>query len=194
MSDDKTAAKGAAKGAAAGAEAPAGKKKNKKVLVIIAAAVLLLGGGGAAYFFLRPAPAAADEAGKDGKDAKAGEKAKGEKGKDEKGGKKAEAKKPVFVDFEMFTVNLKDPEKFLQIKLTFQLAKAEQAEALKDLMPIVRSAVIPVLGAQDPVELGTAEGKEKLCTQITEAANKSLAGGELADAVDAVLITHMIIQ
>jgi flagellar basal body-associated protein FliL len=51
-----------------------------------------------------------------------------------------------------------------------------------------------VLSAQDPTELMTAEGKEKLSSQVVEAANKSLAGGELADAVDTVLITHMIIQ
>jgi len=197
MSDDKNAAKGGTKdGKDAKGAAPAGaaaaKPRNKKMLIIgIAAAVLLLGGGAAAYFLLRPAPAAAEDAkaGKDGeKTAAKGEKGKGDKGKDEKG------KKPVFVDFEMFTVNMKDPEKFLQIKLTFQVSKAEQAEQLKDVMPLVRSAVIPVLGQQDPVELATPEGKEKLCTQVAQAANKSLASTELADAVDAVLITHMIIQ
>jgi flagellar FliL protein len=203
MSDDKNAAKGGAKdgkdakAAPEGAAAPAGKKKNKKLLILIAAvSALLVGGGAAAYFVLKPAPAGADDAAKDGKGgekAKAGEKGKGKDAKDEKG-KKGENKKPVFVDFEMFTVNLKDPEKFLQIKLTFQVAKAEQAEELKDVMPVVRSAVIPVLSAQDPVELGTAEGKEKLCGLVAEAANKSLAGGELADSIDAVLITHMIIQ
>lgn len=204
MSDDKNAAKGGGKDAgkdakpADAAAAPAGKKLNKKLLVvIIAVTVLLLGGGAAAFFLLRPAPAAAED-GKGGDKDKPGEKGKGEKGKGEKGkddkGKKGENKKPVFVDFEMFTVNMKDPEKFLQIKLTFQVAKAEQAEELKDVMPVVRSAVIPVLSSQDPVELGTPEGKEKLCAQVAEAANKSLANSELADAIDAVLITHMIIQ
>jgi flagellar FliL protein len=205
MSDDKNAAKGGAKDAAKDAAkdgaAPAAKPKNKKMLVIIiAAAVLLLGGGAAAYFVLRPAPAAAEDGkeAKGGKEGKDGDKAKGEKGKGEKGkgekGKDEKGKKPVFVDLDMFTVNMKDPEKFLQIKLTFQVAKSEQAEELKDVMPLVRSAVIPVLSQQDPVELATPEGKEKLCVQVAEAANKSLAATELADAIDAALITHMIIQ
>jgi flagellar FliL protein len=180
MADDK---KDAAK-PAEGDKAPV-KKKNPKLLILIsAAAVLVIGGGAAAYFLTRaPAPAADEAAAKDGKDAKKGEK-----------DKKGESKKPFFVDFEMFTVNLKDPEKFLQIKLTFQVGTAEHAEALKDLMPKVRSAVIPVLSQQDAAEIMTPEGKEKMCAQLAEAANKALAGGELADAVDAVLITHMIIQ
>jgi flagellar FliL protein len=180
MADDKTAAK-----PAEGAKAP-GKKKNPKLMIlIIAAAVLLLGGGGAAFFLLRSPAAADDAAAKDGKDAKKDDKAKD---------KKVESKKPFFVDFEMFTVNLKDAEKFLQIKLTFQVGSSEHAEALKDYMPKVRSAVIPVLSQQDAAEIMTPEGKEKMCAQLVEAANKSLAGSELADAVDAVLITHMIIQ
>ena len=121
---------------------------------------------------------------------------KNEAGKDKKEEKPKEAKdkKPFFVDFESFTVNLKDPEKFLQIKLTFQMKNAEGAEAMKDLMPIVRAAVIPVLGGQDAAEIGTPEGKTKLCEQVAEAAKKSLEGKEAAESIDAVLITHMIIQ
>jgi flagellar FliL protein len=193
MSEDKSAAKAVAKdkNAAATGEKAAGKKKNpKRMVIIIAVAVMLLGGGGAAAFFLlRPAPAATEDAAKD----KGADKAKGEKGAKAKD-KKGESKKPFFVDFDMFTVNLKDPEKFLQIKLTFQVHSSETAESLKDLMPVLRSAVIPVLGGQDPTELMTPEGKEKLSSQVVEAANKALAGGELADSIDTVLITHMIIQ
>lgn len=196
MSDDKNAAKPGAKekDAAAKGDKADGKKKNpKRLIIIIAAAVLLLGGGAAAFFLLRPAAPAAEEVAKDKGAEKGADKAKGEKGAKAKD-KKNDNKKPFFVDFDMFTVNLKDPEKFLQIKLTLQVRNSEAAESLKDLMPILRSAVIPVLSAQDPTELMTAEGKEKLSSQVVEAANKSLAGGELADAVDTVLITHMIIQ
>ena len=159
--------------------AEGGKKKNPKIMIIIvAAAVLLLGGGAAAFFLLKPKPEAV-EAGKDKKEEKP---------------KEAKDKKPFIVDFESFTVNLKDPEKFLQIKLTFQMKNAEGAEAMKDLMPIVRAAVIPVLGGQDAAEIGTPEGKTKLCEQVAEAAKKSLEGKEAAESIDAVLITHMIIQ
>jgi flagellar FliL protein len=195
MPDDKNAAKPAAKDkdAPVAGEKTAGKKNPKRmIIIIVAAAVLLLGGGATAFFLLRSSPAATEDGTKD-KGAEKGKAEKGEKGAKGKD-KKGESKKPFFVDFEMFTVNLKDPEKFLQIKLTFQVRSNEAAESLKDLMPVVRSAVIPVLGGQDAAELMTPEGKEKLSAQVVEAANKALAGGELADSIDAVLITHMIIQ
>lgn len=172
----------------AAGEAAGGKKKNSKRVIIVIAALVLLLSGGAAAFFLTRAPAedaAKGDAGKGAKDVKSDK-----DGKD----KKAENKKPYFVDSEMFTVNLKDPEKFLQIKLTFQVGTPEDAEQIKDLMPKVRSSVIPVLSAQDPAELMSAEGKDKLCVLLAQAANKSLAGDGPGDAVQAVLITHMIIQ
>lgn len=176
------------------AEKPAEKgasNNKKKILILALAAVVLLGGAGAAYWFLRPAPdaaegAQAEDAAKDPKAAKG----KGEKAAE----KKAENKKPTFVEMEMITVNLKDPDKFLQIKLTLELHNPDAAEPIKEMMPILRNAVIPVLSSQDPTELATPEGKEKLSTQVAEAANKSLAGAEFADAVEAALITHMIIQ
>jgi flagellar protein FliL len=189
---DPAAAKGKDAGAAGkDAPKPAAKKKNPKQIIIIASAVLLLASAAAAgyYFFTRPddAPPPAADAGKQ----KGADKGKDkEKDKD----KKTEIAKPFFVEFESFTVNLRDPEKFLQIKLTFQVKSVGEAEELKEMMPIVRSAVIPVLSAQDAAELMTAEGKEKLSAAVVDAANKSILGRGMDGAVDAVLITHMIIQ
>jgi flagellar FliL protein len=194
-------APGAPKGKDAAAAAPAkaavaapGKKKNSKPILLIAGGLLLLlvATGAAAYFLFLgkpdgPEPATA-QAGKD-KGAKGKEAGKG-KEKD----KKEEAKKPYFVEFETFTVNLKDPEKFLQIKLTFQVKDVEAAETVKERMPIVRSAVIPVLSAQDPADLMAKEGKEKLSNEVVVAANKAVAGTPADESIDAVLITHMLIQ
>jgi flagellar protein FliL len=184
------AVKGKDAAAAAGkaANASPAKKRNLKPVILIAAAVLLLASGGAAAYLLlfksdsaeSTAPAAAKGKGADGEKAD----------KD----KKAESKKPYFVEFDTFTVNMKDPDKFLQIKLTFQVKSVDAAETLKEMMPIVRSAVIPVLGAQDPSELMAAEGKEKLSHELVLAANKSVAGSAADQAIDAVLITHMLIQ
>jgi len=170
-----------APGKAAGS-APA-KKKNLKPILLIAGVALLLAAGAAAYFFLSPSGSTPSASAATGK-------GKAEKGKD----KKEEAKKPFFVEFETFTVNLKDPEKFLQIKLTFQVKSVEAAETIKELMPVVRSAVIPVLSAQDPNDLMAKEGKEKLSSEVVAAANKAIAGSAASDSIDAVLITHMLIQ
>jgi len=169
-----------------GAPAPATKQRNLKPLIIGAIALLLLaGGGGAAYYLLGKPNTPEAATAHNGKD-------KTEKAKDKDA--KDEAKKPYFVEFETFTVNLKDPEKFLQIKLTFQVKSVEAAEAIKERMPIVRSAVIPVLSAQDPADLMAKEGKEKLSSELVVAANKSVADTAAADSIDAVLITHMLIQ
>jgi flagellar FliL protein len=169
----------AGKGAA---NTEAKKQKNLKPVILISAAVVLLGGGAGAYFALRPHadPAAAGDAGGKEKTAEA------DNGK--------EGKKPSFVEFEPFTSNLKDPEKFLQIKLTFLVDGDKAAESLKDIMPVVRSAIVPVLSSQDAAEIMTSEGKEKLGKQIVDATNQSIADHNLKDKVDAVLITHMIIQ
>lgn len=165
-----------------GAKAGSGKL-NRKLLMLLgvgAATLALLGGG--AWYFLKPQSAVVEsaDAGKEG-----------EKKKDDK---KEDKKVPYFVELEAFTVNLKDPERFLQIKLTFQTKTAEGAEQLKDYMPIVRSAVIPVLGSQDAAGIVSKEGKDRMSGEIVRAANESLARTAAADAIDAVLITHMIIQ
>jgi len=173
----------AAPGKAAGPAAA--KKRNLKPIILIASVVLLLAGAGAgAYLYFggaRPESASSEQG-----------KTKTPKGKDT--ATKDEAKKPYFVEFETFTVNLKDPEKFLQIKLTFQVKSVEAAEAIKELMPIVRSAVIPVLSSQDPADLIAKEGKEKLSTELVAAANRAIAGTPADHSIDAVLITHMLIQ
>jgi len=182
--------KDAAAAAAAGkaANTPPAKKRNLKPIIIITAAVLLLASGGAAaYLFLFKS---------DDAETSTAQAAKGKGADNEKGhkDKKAETKKPYFVEFDTFTVNLKDPDKFLQIKLTFQVKSVDAAETLKEMMPIVRSAVIPVLSSQDPAELMAAEGKEKLSREVVVAANKSVAGSAADQAIDTVLITHMLIQ
>jgi len=204
MADSKAAAAAPGKDAAPaakGKDAPgaaakddgkaAGKKKNPKQMIILgAAALLLVAAAGATWFFFfrshgdaPPAEtAAADSADKKDKD-----------GKDKKD-KKGETKRPYFVEFESFTVNLKDPDKFLQIKITLQVHEADAAETLKDMMPLVRSAIIPVLSAQDAAELATPEGKEKLSGQVVAAAKKAVATVGAEDSIDAALITHMIIQ
>jgi flagellar FliL protein len=165
-------------------KAPA--KKSKKLLVLVGAVVALLAlAGGGAWFFLKgkePPPETA-EVGKDGKPVEKKDDAK-----------KEEKKVPYFVEFESFTSNLKDPERFMQIKLTFQVKTPEAAEQLKDLMPMVRNAIIPVLSAQETAVVLTREGKDKMTAAIVAAASEALANTAAADQIDTVLVTHMIIQ
>ncbi len=183
MADSKAAVAAAPGKDAPGGAKPVPKKKNRKPMIIIGVAVLLVATVAGAFLMLRPHDDAAG----------AGAGAAADKGAGDKD-KKADAKKPVFVDFDTFTVNLKDPEKFLQIKLTFQVKSDAAAEGLKEVIPVVRSAMIPVLSSQDAADLMTNDGKGKLARQLADAANQALADGDLKDALQAVLITHMIIQ
>ena len=175
MADSKAAVATAPAKVAPASTKPAGKRNIKRMLIIGLPVVLAAAGAGA-WLLLRPHDDAASAAAS----AAAAEKEK--------------IRKPTFVELDAFTVNLKDPDTFLQIKLTFQLKDAASAEGLKEVLPIVRSALIPVLSSQDAADLMTNEGKGKLARELGDAASQALASGELKDAVQTVLITHMIIQ
>ncbi len=162
-------------------EAPAegAKKGGKGKLIIIGAvaAVLLLGGGGAAAWVLMGKKK--DEHAEAATEKKAGPK-----------------KMPVFVELEMFTVNLKDAEqeRFMQVKLVAEVKDAPAGDMLKTLMPSVRNEILLLLGSKQAAEVSTREGKEKLAAEIVEASNKILEGTPAAKSVEGVNFTHLIIQ
>lgn len=211
--------KGEAKDGAA--EKP--KKGKAKLFIIIGVAlVLLLGGGGAAAYFMMGkkkketaahAKAAAEddeEAAADDKHAKADAAADDEEDDEEDPPKKKEVKKakktkkkkknaahpPVFVEFEMFTANLKDTEddRFIQVKVVAEMKDAPSGEALKAMMPAVRNEVLMLLGSKESREVLTREGKEKLAAEIVSAANQTLEGSPSAKGVESVNFTHLIVQ
>lgn len=158
-------------------DAAEGGKKKSKLPMIIGLVVLLLAivGGGEYYFLVVKKPESPSQLAKETTE-------------------KKKTEKPTFVEFENFTVNLADPDKFLQIKLTFLAKSVDAGEYLKDYAPIVRNAVIPVLSSQTEASLMTDSGKSKLEQMLTAAVNKTLAGGKVDNPVSGVLIVHMIIQ
>ena len=159
----------------AAAEAPKKGGKGKLIIIGAVAAVLLLGGGGAAAWMLMGKK---DEAQADGE-------------------KKAAPKKmPVFVELDMFTVNLKDKEdeRFMQAKLVAEVKDTAASEMMKTLMPSVRNEILLLLGSKQAADVATREGKEKLATEIVEAANKVLEGTPAAKSVTGVNFTHIIVQ
>ena len=160
----------------AAAEAPKKGGKGKLIIIGVVAAVLLLGGGGAAAWMLM---------GKND-DAQAAD-----------GEKKAGPKKmPVFVELDMFTVNLKDKEdeRFMQAKLVAEVKDTAASEMMKTLMPSVRNEILLLLGSKQAGEIATREGKEKLAAEIVEASNKVLEGTPAAKSVTGVNFTHIIVQ
>ena len=159
----------------AAAEAPKKGGKGKLIIIGAVAAVLLLGGGGAAAWMLMGKK---DEAQADGE-------------------KKAGPKKmPVFVELDMFTVNLKDKEdeRFMQAKLVAEVKDTAASEMMKTLMPSVRNEILLLLGSKQAADVATREGKEKLAIEIVEATNKVLEGTPAAKSVTGVNFTHIIVQ
>jgi flagellar FliL protein len=105
-------------------------------------------------------------------------------------------KTPVFVDLEMFTVNLRDSdnERFLQVKLVAEMKDAASGELLKTMMPAVRNEILLLLSSKQAADVASREGKEKLAKEIVVAANKPLESTAGAKAVEGVNFTHLIVQ
>jgi flagellar FliL protein len=154
------------------------KKGMGKLLILIGIAVAVLAAGGAAAYLLL-----------------------GKKDVSATGEPRAEARRtPVFVDLDMFTVNLRVPpdsdesERYFQVKLVAEMRDAGSGEVLKNMMPSVRNEVLLLLGGKTAAELASREGKETLARDIVAAVNKPLAGTSAAGGVQGVNFTYFIIQ
>ncbi|MFZ6872729.1 flagellar basal body-associated protein FliL [Undibacterium sp. Di27W] len=167
-------AKAPAKAAEASDAPPAGKSK-KKLLIIIAAVVFLLvaAGGGAALFLSKKSAA----------------------GK-EKEHKAEPAKAPVFLALEPFTVNLQSDggDKYLQISMTLQVQDEEQVTLIKANMPQVRSRLLLLLSSKDSTEILSAEGKEKLVSDIIEKVAQPFTAKGEPQKVSGVFFTSFVVQ
>lgn len=134
--------------ATAAAKAPeaAGEasKKSKLPLIIILVVVLIAGGGAAWFFMMRGAA--------DGEEEET----------------KASTKPPVFLPLDQFTVNLQpeDGQQFLQVAMTLKVVEQPIADAIKAVMPEVRSRVLLLLSSKKPSQIGSVEGKNKLADEI----------------------------
>jgi len=160
--------------APAPAAAPAPQKSRKLLVIAILAFVVLAAAGGAAAWFML---------GQDAGAASAGE-------------AKRPAKDPVFVELEVFTVNLRDreAERFLQTKIVLEVRDNAGAEALKARVPAVRNEMLLLLSTKSPHDVLTREGKEKLATELIASANQALAGTPAEGAVEKLLFAHLIVQ
>ena len=149
------------------AAAPA-KKKSRTLLIVVIAVVTALaaGGGGAAWWFARGHGAAAGTGAE----------------------KRAERQRPsVYVPLETFTVNLQpeNGDRFLQTNLSLSVADGDGEQAIKQLMPVIRSRLLLVLSSKKPSELGSVEGKQHLANQIAAEVNGIVTPGVAASRAPA---------
>jgi len=132
------------------------QKKGKLIVIIAIVAILLAAAAGAAWFFL------------------------GRSGADEEEQPRASAKPPVFLPVDQFTVNLQpeDGSQFLQVAMTLKVIDQETAEAIKSLLPEVRSRVLLLLSSKKASHLTSPEGKTKLAAEIIREVEAPLPQGK----------------
>jgi flagellar FliL protein len=110
--------------------------------------------------------------------------------------KVASHKPPVFVDLDPFTVNLRDGEgeRYLQVKLVFEVKDSAAAEQLTSMLPAVRNEILLLLSSKESQQIGSREGKEELARELVAAASKALRGAAPADAIGRVHFSQLIVQ
>lgn len=102
---------------------------------------------------------------------------------------------PVFVVLEPFTVNLQDDTgEYLHLSMTLQVADIAQAEQLKLYLPQLRSRLLLLLSSQKSSELSTAQGKQKLSTDIAAQARLPFTPQDTPHKVSNVFFTSFVIQ
>ena len=180
MAANKEAAESAEEGA---------KKKGKGKLIIILAVVLVLILGGAGGWYWWSHQNANEVAADDDGDQPVKKKKKKKKEEGEK------EKAPVFVSLDAFTVNLQGEEgQLLQTAITLQMVDDEDAEKLKQHMPLVRSRLLMLLSSKHPQEVLTAEGKTKLAEDIAAQIRLPFFPGDYPLEIVNVLFTSFIVQ
>jgi flagellar protein FliL len=170
--------------AAATSPVVAPKRSKKKLIVVAGIVTVLLGAaGGGAYVYLQKAKPASET-----KDEAATTAAKDTK--------KDPAHKPVFVQFESFTVNLndKDNDRFAQILFYVEVLDTAVGERVKLQMPAIRGRVLSLLSNKTSTDLKGREGKEQLATEIL--AETRLAMGLAAEekSLIAVHFSQFVMQ
>jgi flagellar protein FliL len=170
----------------AAGEAVAPKSKKKLIIIIVAVLVLLAGTGGWYFMKSKEAHKKPTKHGQVQDEATAEEEGEGGHG----------AGAPVFLALETFTVNLQpDPdEKFLQLDVSIQVKKPEEAEALKGQMPAIRNRLLMLLTSKQASQISTMEGKQELSNEILTEVNKPFSEHGKPQKVTGVFFTSFVIQ
>lgn len=144
-------------------------RSRKKQALVLAALLLLSAAGGGAWWFTRAEPAKAAAA------------------------RPQPPAPPVFVELEPFTVNLAG-ERVLQVSVSLQVAKAEDADQLKLYQPVVKSRMLMLLSSKSAETLQAPQGKAELAAEIATALKQPYVKDLAAPAIGGVFLTAFVIQ
>jgi len=166
----------------------AAEKPKSKMMLIIIIVVLLLGISGGATVFLT-GMLDSDEA---------AAAAEGEAGAADSEAKAARTRAPLsyFPLDPPFVVNFSASSdvRFLQVTIELGTRNADVIPMLKEHKPAIRNALVMLFSSQDPVELDTREGKEKLLAKALEEVQKVLKEETGDPGVESAFFTSFVMQ
>ncbi len=165
-------------------------KSKKKLIILIVLLLFILGGAGGGWYWWSAKQAQQQEEMADEEDG-----APVQKKKKKKKNKDKEDAGPVFVAFEPFTVNLQGEEGLLlQTAITLHMVDEEDANKLKQHMPLIRSRLLMLLSSKKPEEILTTEGKAQLAKEIADQVRQPFFQGDYPLEIQNVLFTSFIVQ
>ncbi|NKF21696.1 flagellar basal body-associated FliL family protein [Solimonas marina] len=161
-----------------------GKKSGFPLIPILIAVIVSTGASaGISFFLMRQAISGAEHSAEGGD-------AHGEEAK-------AEAKAPPnYVSLDpAFVVNLEaDQMRFLQVQVQLMTRDPKAAETLKLYEPRIRNALMLIFSQQQPSDIATREGKEKLQASVLSEVQKILTDETGKPLVEAVYFTSFVMQ
>lgn len=95
-----------------------------------------------------------------------------------------------------FVVNFTDDSdvRFMQVRLQAAARDPDVIEHIKTHSPAIRNALVMLFSGQDPAELNTREGKEKLQKAVVAEVNRVLEEQTGSGGVDNVFFTSFVMQ
>ena len=173
------------------------KSGSKKMIIIISLVVALLGISAVATLMLTGVIGGDDEAVAEQSDSKGKSAKKGDK----KAKNTAKTKKPKaplsYVPLDPpFVVNFSGDTdvRFLQVSLEAGTRDPVVVEQIKEHRPAIRNNLVFLFKAQDPVQLDTREGMEKLRQDTLAAVQEVLKAETGASGVENVYFTSFVMQ
>ncbi len=173
-----------------GDNAAAAPKSNSKMFVIIAVVVLFLGISTTATLLLTGVLDTDDE------QSAAAENPDSSKAAGKKAAKKARTPLNYVPLDPAFVVNFSGDTdvRFLQITVELGTRDVDVREQIREHRPAIRNNLVMLFGSQDPVELNTREGKEKLRAETLAEVQKVLKQETGDKGVEKVFFTSFVMQ
>jgi flagellar FliL protein len=166
--------------------------RKKMVIAAVSALAFLIAAGGAAWFF-KEGFGGNDDGKKDVKSLlSAGEDIK------QSESRKKSFVAPTFVSIDPYIVNLASPDddRYMQIVVVYQVNNDRAVEALKSIMPLLRSRSLLVLSKKNADFVQSLEGKQRLMDELLDVARVTLQqqGGNFQDNVLDVHFSSLVVQ